>query len=331
MTRLQVFLVLTLLMVIGLSLGLALIVLEDVDPHLAFAVMLPVVMASVFIWLQHSIFPRKELRDINTVAKRIEQHMEKEWLPFEIEEIPVEIRPLIKAINTLLHYHNDRHMQERDFTAHASHELRTPLAGIRLQTELAMSTDDPQKREQALRNVVKAIDRATRMVEQLLTISRLTADKFDLAIEDVDLVSLARNAVDERQDMADNKKIMLVLKTDCSNLIVKGSEESLMILLDNLLRNALLHTPDNGSVIVAVAKENDEAILSVTDTGPGIPENMRAMVMERFQKADTGIKTGTGLGLAIVSRVAKLHHGRIALGSGANEHGLCAKLILPSA
>lgn len=322
MTKHQVSSILTLLMLMGAGLAVALIFIEEVSPHLAFAIMLPIVLASVIIWLQHHIFPQQSLGKINAATQKIESHMEGEWKPIEIENVPPEIEPLIDALNTLLHYHNDRYEQERNFTAHASHELRTPLAGIRLQTELAMATKDPDKRDQALRNVIKAVDRGTRLVEQLLVLSRLTTEDFDLAMENVDLVALGGRLVTERMDMAAKAKIEITFKPEANHIFVEGNEESLSIMIDNLLRNALTYTPQGGKVVLGVRKDMLHGLIIVTDTGPGIPKELRKTVFKRFQKADQGSQKGTGLGLAIVKRIAELHSGDITLTDGPDDKGL---------
>lgn len=329
MTKYYISSILTILMLMGAGLAVALIVIEGVAPHLAFAVMLPILIAGIVIWLQHNIFPQQSLKKINATTQKIETHMEGEWKPIEIDNVPPEIQPLIEALNTLLRYHNDRYEQERDFTAHASHELRTPLAGIRLQTELAMATADPEKRNQALRNVVKAIDRGTRLVEQLLTISRLTAERMDLAMESVDLVALGQRLVLERTDMAQKRKIDLSFKSEANHIFVSGSEESLAILIDNLLRNALRYTQEGGMVFLAIKKDEKYGLINVIDTGPGIPTSLRKTVLRRFQKANEGSKSGTGLGLAIVKRIVDLHKGKIDLNDGPGNKGLSVAVSLP--
>lgn len=316
---------------VGWGLCLALIFPEHVTPLMAVAIIFPIIPAALVIWIQSSTVPKEMLKKINMLAIKIDHDLEKERAEIETHDTPKEIMPLVNAINRLLRHHNDRYMQERDFTAHASHELRTPLAGIRLQTELAMMTNDPEKRDKALRNIMKSVDRGTRLVEQLLTISRLTAENVDLATESVDMLALTKNIMQENNAAAAAKTIELGYEARTESLFVEGSEQSLIILIDNLLRNAITYTPSGGTISVIIDKDTDrnKAILSVTDNGPGIPPHLRQKVLERFEKADKGSRTGTGLGLAIVSRIIDLHKGTLDLQDGASGKGLKVYIELP--
>jgi signal transduction histidine kinase len=323
--------VLIVLILFGWGLSLMLAFPEHVSPLMLFAILLPVGPTAIVIWIQSRSVPENVLKKIHEIALRVEHDLEKERIAVDTSDIPVEIMPCVNAINRLLRYHHDRHLQERDFTAHASHELRTPLAGIRLQTELALATSDPAKREKALGNVIKSIDRSTRLVEQLLAISRLTSETVDLAKEHVDLVALLGRVANDHMTAAHQKHIDLSFSANADTIFVEASEDSLNILADNLVRNALIYTPSHGEVRIRVTKnaERTQAIIQVKDSGPGIPAHLRERVMKRFEKADKGSQTGTGLGLAIVKRIVDLHDGSVSLQDGADGKGLCVEVALP--
>lgn len=323
--------ILMIVTVFGWGISLALVFPEHTKPLMAAAILFPIIPAAMLIWVQSGAVPKDILKKINELAVKVDHDLEKERVQIETADVPEEIMPLINAINRLLRHQNDRYVQERDFTAHASHELRTPLAGIRLQTELAMMTNDQDKRDRALRNIMKSIDRGTRLVEQLLTISRLTAEKVDLAMESVDLIHLGKRLVDDNQDAARQKKISLSFHSDVDSLYAEASEESLEILIDNLLRNALSYTPGGGDVVLSLDKDIDKktACITVTDNGPGIPESLRSKVLERFEKAEKGSRTGTGLGLSIVKRIVELHKGQLDLQDGPQGKGLKISGELP--
>lgn len=327
-----VIITLMLLILFGWGLSLMLAFPEHVRPIMLFAILLPVVPTVIVIWIQSRSVPENVLKKIHEIALRVEHDLEKERIAVDTHNIPKEIMPCVNAINRLLSYHHDRYLQERDFTAHASHELRTPLAGIRLQTELALAATDPAKRERALNNVLKSIDRSTRLVEQLLAISRLTSETVDLAKENVDIVSLVKRVANDNRDVAYKKKIDLSFTANADNIFVEASEDSLNILVDNLVRNALIYTPTDGTVSINVSKNAgvNYATLVVEDNGPGIPENLRGRVMKRFEKADKGSQTGTGLGLAIVKRIVDLHQGTIELQKGSKGKGLKVVVQLPN-
>lgn len=319
------------LIVFGWGLSLMLAFPEHVGPVMLFAILLPVIPTGMVLSIQSRSVPQNILNKIHEISLRVEKDLEQERIAIDTRDIPDEIMPFVTSINRLLSYHHDRYQQERDFTAHASHELRTPLAGIRLQTELAMATGDNQRRENALRNVLKSIDRSTRLVEQLLTISRLTSEKVDLARETVDLVALFRRVAADNSEPAHRKQIDLSFTADAETVPVNASEDSLNIMADNLIRNAIAHTPVGGRIAVALSHDDSagHSRLVIEDNGPGIPEHLRERVMRRFEKGDAGAKTGTGLGLAIVKRILDLHGGGIVLRDAADGHGLRVEVSLP--
>ncbi len=261
-------------------------------------------------------------REIEELSYDIEKRITKSLAPIDEKTAPKEIRPLINAINRLITYFEDRSSHEQDFSANASHELRTPLAGIRLQTEIAMGTDDKEIQQKAHQNVLIAIDQNERLIEQLLTLARLTADSVELAMEKVNLSQLLAHVIANLQSLADEKKISLKLKSE-NNFTLISSEESLSILLHNLIRNAINYIPDKSKVEVkAVTAKGAKIVLSVADNGPGIPEEKHEMVLRRFQKTENSAQSGSGLGLAIVKRICDLHHATLELGRTTKKGGL---------
>lgn len=331
MNKHQLSSVLLILTVLGWGVSLALIFPEHVTTLMAIAIIFPMIPAAIVIWIQSSTVPNNVLKEINTLAIKIEHDLVRDRTIIEPNDAPEEILPLINAINRLLRHLNDRYTQERDFSAHASHELRTPLAGIRLQTELALLSNEPSKRDKALRNIMQSVDRATRLVEQLLTISRLTAENVDLATESVNLIALARRVVEDHQTSANANQVELCLAIQPQSLYLEASEQSLTMLVDNLIRNAIAHTPAGGRVTLSLDKQPEQriAIIRVQDTGTGIPEHLRTRVFERFEKVDKQDQSGTGLGLSIVQRIVELHRGRIELTDGDQGKGLTVTVLLP--
>lgn len=318
-------------MLFGWGLSLLIAFPEHVDPLLLFAIFLPIIPTSILLWILSRSIPNDVLEKIRQISLQIERDLEKERIAISQNNIPSEITPLITSINRLLSYHHDRHEQERDFAAHASHELRTPLAGIRLQTEIAMATSDSRIRENALKNVIKSIDRGSRLVEQLLAISRLTSEKVDLTKEHVDLVVLIHKVTHDNLLSAQQKHIHLTCSCPPEPLFIEASEQSLHILIDNLIRNAITHTPREGKITITLDPISTKGIatFSIEDSGPGIPAHLRQKVMKRFEKAEKGSTSGTGLGLAIAQRIVELHTGTITLEDSSTGKGLRVLVSLP--
>jgi signal transduction histidine kinase len=267
-------------------------------------------------------------REIEALSHDIEKRIAETLAPINEANAPQEIRPLINAINRLIAYFEDRSHHEQDFSANASHELRTPLAGIRLQTEIAMSTKDLEIQQKAHQNVLHAIDQNERLIEQLMTLARLTADRVELAMKKVNLRQLCTQIMADLASVAKEKHITLTLEMP-DYLTLFASEESISILLHNLIRNAIHYIPEGGFIEITAHSAKDKIILSVSDNGPGIAADKYDTVLRRFQKAKGSAKSGSGLGLAIVKRICELHHAALKLGRANKKGGLIVTIIFP--
>lgn len=325
-TTLFITLVPAILMIIWLTV-IALLLLTRTTDHLTVLILATPLFIGISIYLHYSLVLGNRIRTIKRVADEIEKRIHESSSHIDESKAPKEIRPIISALNRLLSYEEDRYNQERDFTANASHELRTPLAGIRLQTQIALRTKDTKQRKKAFRNILKSIDRATRLVEQLLTLSRLTADRVDLDMSSFALEKLTAQVITDLAPLTEDKQIT-VKHTKSRKALITANEETISILIHNLIRNAIIYTPTGGYVHIIVKRLEDRVLLTVTDTGPGIALEKRTHVMQRFKKAESGTKTGTGLGLAIVKRVADLHHATVELSNNETHgHGLKVTVI----
>ena len=257
---------------------------------------------------------KKSVEEIAELTEDIEESI----ITNDLQTIPDnvikanELQPLVDALNRLIEFQQDRYASEREFTANASHELRTPLAGIRLQAQLAMMAASDEQRDQALRNILKAVDRGTRLVEQLLILSRLTADKIELEQSPFFIDEAFAAVDDDLGEFAKEKNTQLSFSVD-GNLDMHAHRDSVEILVNNLVRNALIYSPADSLITITAAASGDDVLFEVADDGPGIPPELRDTVMERFRKAVDGTKTGTGLGLAIVKRIAELHQATVVL------------------
>ncbi len=259
------------------------------------------------------------------IGNRAAAHLE----PVQQAAAPAEIAPLIIALNHLFDRLQQAFDNERRFTADAAHELRTPLAALRTQAEVALRAQDDSSRNQALRQVLRGVDRATRLVEQLLTLARLDPETGLQQTAAVDLCNVAMETLAELEGGAAQKQIELSLTEPCDGR-VNGHAPSLAILLRNLVDNAIRYTPAGGNVAVAVRHDGRQRILEVADSGVGIPEEERQRVFDRFFRRPGSEATGSGLGLSIVHRIVELHHGTIEL-SQAQLGGLLVTVRLPMA
>jgi two-component system sensor histidine kinase QseC len=229
--------------------------------------------------------------------------------------------PLVENLNRLFERVAELIANERRFTADASHELRTPLAALKIQAQVARAAVNDAERVHALENVIAGCDRATRLVQQLLTLARLDPDEPGTKAETCDLQALARAAVAELAPYALSRKIEIDLAEGAA-VETTGHPGLIAILLRNLIDNAIRYSAADGSVHVRAARDNKAAALTITDQGPGLPADERNKVGQRFYRILGTEESGSGLGLSIVKRIAELHGARVSLDDGERGKGL---------
>ena len=248
--------------------------------------------------------------------------------PLPLAGTPDEAVPLVTALNNLLHRLDEALAVQKAFVADAAHELRTPMTALQLQAELLARARTEAERHAALEELQAGMRRAAHLVSQLLTLARQEPAWSGPTGARVDLAALVRSAVTEHAPFADARDIDLGLTRADQHACVQGDEESLRILLRNLIDNALRYTPPGGRVDVAVIVSGAGVRLDVTDTGPGIPADERGRVFDRFYRGSTVAEAGTGLGLSIVKSIAERHGAAIELDTAATG-GLWVRVQWP--
>ncbi len=221
--------------------------------------------------------------------------------------------------------------QQRRFTGDASHELRTPLARIKASTSLALSGPPSlEEYREALAVADTAADSMGRIVQDLLLLARSDAGQLSLRVAPTPIQAVCRRALDVLP-MAETAPVRLDLPAE--ELAVNGDADYLTRLVANLLENAVRHTPPDGQVRVSASQEADEVVLTVADTGEGIPPEHLPHVCERFYRVDAARSRGqggTGLGLAICRSIVDAHGGSLSLRSRPGE-GTVVEARLPRA
>lgn len=250
----------------------------------------------------------------------------------ETGKVDAELAKLAGVLNSLFARLESAFERQRQFTADASHELRTPLAILRSQAELTLSRPrDPEEYRQCLETVVAAATRMTGLVEGLLTLARADAGRLDLPRLPVELDRTVQESIDLLQPLAREKEITLTAAL--LPVVVFGDERALGQVVNNLIDNALRHNRVGGKVEIMVKGMEGRGVLAVSDDGPGIPEEDRPRIFERFYRVDRArarTSGGTGLGLAICQAIVRGHGGRIAL-IHSRLGGACFEVELPLA
>jgi len=257
------------------------------------------------------------LRPVRRLAVEVKQRDAAALETVAESGLPAEVSPLVESINALLVRLRSAFDAQRAFVSDAAHELRSPLTALKLQLQLLQRSNDPASREQALAALAAGIERATHLVAQLLTLARTEPGGPQAPLAPTDLAEVARQAVADVVPLADAKSVQMALDAqgDCT---VEGDATALRVLVRNLADNAVRYTPQSGRVELAVAGSAAQVLLTVDDSGPGIPTSDRPRVFDRFYRRaghDDGgqEQNGSGLGLAIVRSIAQRHGGSVQL------------------
>ncbi|MEO8278651.1 MAG: ATP-binding protein [Ideonella sp.] len=265
-------------------------------------------LAIVIWWLAAMI-----LKPLSVVAAGVRARDAGSMVALPTQDLPDEIAPLVRALNDLLQRLQSALDSQRAFTADAAHELRSPLTALKLQIKVLEQADDPQTRRQAQVALSAGIDRAARLVEQLLALARHEPGAPPVAASRLDLAELARGVMADLIPLAIAKKQSLQRHGDVP-IFVDGDAAALSLLIRNIVDNAIRHSPAGGRTELTVEATGGRPTLHVDDAGPGIPVDDRARVFDRFYRRHSTESEGTGLGLAIVRSVAEQHHATVRLG-----------------
>jgi two-component system sensor histidine kinase QseC len=301
---------------------------QELATDIAGGTLLPLLLAlplmALVIWWSVAL----ATRSLRRLSMEIGQRHPERLVPLDPADVPREAQGLVSAINGLLQRLDVALARERNFVADAAHELRTPISALKVHADNARHAPDEQDRAQSQELLGISIERVERLASQLLSLSR--AESLGGAREHsrLDLDALVRTEMEELRPLAERKSQEIVLTLEGAQLW--GDEFALGLLVRNLIENALRYTPAGGVIEVRTSTTGMQAVLTVEDSGPGIPEDERERVFDRFYRRLGGGSDGSGLGLAIAAEAVTAHGGRIHLGGSARLGGLVARVELPA-
>ena len=276
---------------------------------------------------------RRGLRPLDGATRDVAARSAKSLDPIASDNIPKEITPLVLSINGLMGRLASALATQRRFMGDAAHELRTPLTALRLQLQLLKRSGDETSRQEAIVELESGIDRSQHLVEQLLQVARSDPDGEPARVEELDLGELVRAVVSTFSVKAEQHGLDLGANGRAV-VTVRGDASQLTVLLNNLVENSLRYTTRGGVIDVDAIVLDGRPALRVVDDGPGISDEERARVFDRFYRGDdaqsrAGGSGGTGLGLAIVRAIADRHQASVSLHTAASGRGLEVRVVFP--
>jgi two-component system, OmpR family, sensor histidine kinase QseC len=285
-------------------------------------VALPLLALAVWWAVRRGVAPLRRLG--RTLAERSPQGL----TPVALAGAPSEMAPMLDALNGLFRRIEELMESERRFTADAAHELRTPIAAIRAQAQVALGEPDDASRRHALQATLAGCDRATRLVEQLLTLARLEASA-TTAASALDLSTVVRRVVAELAPQALQKQqgIGVDAREPCP---VHADATLLAVLVRNLVDNAIRYSPAQARVRVTVSKVASGVQLKVEDSGPAMSEPELKRLGERFFRVLGSGQGGSGLGWSIVRRIAAVQQARVHVSRCVDLGGLAVWVEWPA-
>ncbi len=271
------------------------------------------------------------LRPLQKLRREVTERAQDDMTPINPAQVPSEVRPLVDAVNKHMERYRQLALNQSQFLDDASHQLRTPLAVLRTQIEYAMREPELPRVSEALGAMQRCIDHATRSTNQLLSLARANnADMATATMERLDLNELAEDVGRLFLPEARKKKHDFGFVAAKQKIMVVAIEPLLREAIANLVDNAICHLADNGLITLTVSGDAFTAKVTVADSGPGIPEEERSHIGERFWRGKTAQAGGTGLGLAIVKTIAELHGGKLTVRDGPDQIGTTMELALPA-
>jgi signal transduction histidine kinase len=302
----------------------------EIAVHLFWPVLSLIPVLAVCLWFGVGY----GLRPLRQLAWGLQQRDANNMDSIDTASMPVEVKPLVEALNGLLERLDKAFTVQRHFIADAAHELRTPIMGLGIQAGLLPQALNDRERNEIAAQIQAGTTCLAHLAEQLLTLARLAPDSRAIVMKEVNLSELARSVVAERARLSANHHIDLGLVVGTAVIRVMGDGDCLRILLNNLVDNAIRYAGARATIDVIVREEvaagGKCAILEVSDTGPGIAEAEISRVWERFYRGSARAAPGSGLGLSIVKQIAEQHDAAVTLESGPRGRGLTVRLQFPA-
>jgi two-component system OmpR family sensor kinase len=289
----------------------------------------PVIPISILLFISAWSVVSASLYPLNRISRDIAMRSGESLNPVDVDGVPKEVLPLVQELNQLLSRMDQALQSQQRFVADAAHELRSPITALKLQVQTLTRATDEEARAQGIARLLGGIDRISRLVEQLLALARHEPLSHQFETSVVSLNTCLEQAISDVLPLVASRDIEL-RQGKIEQVAVLGETGSLRILIRNLLDNAARYIPEGGTIQMDIRQDKDFVMLTIQDSGSGIPRAERGRVFDRFFRVPGTVQTGTGLGLAIVKAIAERYKGTVELGS-AELGGLLVNVKFPVA
>ncbi|MFZ6725925.1 ATP-binding protein [Undibacterium sp. MH2W] len=297
---------------------------------IALSTLWPVIPVSLLLFCAAWWSISSALSPLNRIGKQLAERKANSTDTVSDEGVPQEVSALVFELNSLLLRIAHAMQSQQRFVADAAHELRSPITALRLQVQNLSRARDETMHEKAIDRLLGGVDRASHLVEQLLMMARQDHNyRGAIVMQKVSIISVLNLAFNDVHIFAQRKNISLI-QNGVTGCFVFGDPENLRVMIRNLLDNAIRYIPDWGTVEIFCGQQDNEILLSIDDSGDGIPESERNRIFDRFYRIPGTSKNGSGLGLAIVKAIVDMHNASIKLTSS-KLGGLKVEVIFPSA
>jgi len=283
---------------------------DDVIKGLLFPAVLIMPLMAGLIWLSVS----KGLAPLQRLAASLTARDASQLHPFVDDKTPAELRPMIRALNSLLFRVQSAREREQEFITYAAHELKTPLAGLKTQAQVAMRSSDREVQQRALKRIEQSVDRTSRMARQLIDLAAVdAAEGRDRSVE-VDVEALVLDVANDLESLKRVRDVEIICKAPrlLGALSTRVDASLLRLAIRNVLENAVQHSPRGSIVECMVETDGRRITVVVSDEGPGIALEEQGKVLQRFYRSPRSAPGGSGLGLAIVKMSIERLGGRLS-------------------
>lgn len=302
---------------------------EEMANDLGLSILAPLAMGGVLLILVVNFVLSFNMRPLRELAERIARREPESLALIALPETPVELAPIVKELNDLLCRVKAAFEREQRFIDAAAHEIRTPIAALQVHVENALRADSEQERNKSLADALVGLRRTTKIAEQLLAFSRITARVDAEKFQPVSLNQMCRDVIAAQEPLVTQRgqSIGLDAAEECS---VSAEPYKLQRLLQNLIDNASQYGSPQGDIQVGIEKQPRRVVLSVANDGEPIPAGEAEKIFAPYYRIPECGSSGSGLGLAIVKEIAEQHKAQVTVHTKMDGQGTIIKVSFPA-